>query len=661
MKNTLLLLLLFTGIVNGQVVTIPDANFKTKLIALGVDTNLDGQIQNSEAAIMTVLNVSFQNISDLTGIEAFTNLTYLDCTQNNLTTLDLSMLSQINTLYCPNNQLSTLNVNGCHLLDKAIVTSNNFISLDFSNSNVREFNCENNPNLEYVNIKNGILSQGVGIDPPVLSFTNTPNLKFVCVDEIEAQLVTECGVNPNLVAISTYCSFVPGGNFNTITGTIKFDNENDGCDVGDLVQPYTKVKISDGTNTGSFYTNSDGNYSFFTQAGSFTITPEVQNPTYFTITPASQIVTFPIVDNSTQIQDFCIVANGVHPDLEIILVPIGGATPGADSDYKLVYKNKGNQVQSGSINLSFDDSRSDFVSATPAVANQGFNSLLWFYSSLQPFETREIKFKLNINSTVETPAVNVGDILSFTANINFSEGDETPLDNFFNLSQLVVNTLDLNSKICLQGTVLTTAQIGDYLHYNINFENTGTTDATNIVVEDIIDPTKFDISTLQVLYGSDTLETKITNDKVEFIFKDINLPRAIINPIGGHGNVLFKIKTLPTLVGGDIVTNTGTIYFDYNVPTQTNEARTDVVLSNASFTKDESITVAPNPTKNNIVITSKNNIKSIMLFDEQGRQLQTVFDNRKSTVLDLSNKVKGIYFLKVTSEMGSNVEKIVKE
>ncbi len=32
MKNILLLLLLFTGIVNGQIVNIPDANFKATLI-----------------------------------------------------------------------------------------------------------------------------------------------------------------------------------------------------------------------------------------------------------------------------------------------------------------------------------------------------------------------------------------------------------------------------------------------------------------------------------------------------------------------------------------------------------------------------------------------------------------------------------------------------
>jgi len=203
--------------------------------------------------------------------------------------------------------------------------------------------------------------------------------------------------------------------------------------------------------------------------------------------------------------------------------------------------------------------------------------------------------------------------------------------------------------------------VGDYLHYNINFENTGTSDATNIVVEDLIDATKLDVSTLQVLYGSDALETKITNNKVEFIFKDINLPRASVNPIGGHGNVLFKIKTLPTLMGGDIVRNSGNIYFDYNLPMRTNEARTDVSLSNTSFTKDESITVAPNPTQNLIKIAAKTNLRSMLLFDAQGRLLQTVLEQKNNTILDISKHDNGIYFLKINTDQGSDVRKIIKE
>ena len=88
MKNILLLLLLLTGIVNGQIVNIPDANFKALLLAADfsnntardinglptkIDTNSDGEIQNTEAEAISFLQV-FAPIDNVTGIEAFINI-----------------------------------------------------------------------------------------------------------------------------------------------------------------------------------------------------------------------------------------------------------------------------------------------------------------------------------------------------------------------------------------------------------------------------------------------------------------------------------------------------------------------------------------------------------------------------------------------------------
>ncbi|MBL0012690.1 MAG: T9SS type A sorting domain-containing protein [Flavobacterium sp.] len=200
------------------------------------------------------------------------------------------------------------------------------------------------------------------------------------------------------------------------------------------------------------------------------------------------------------------------------------------------------------------------------------------------------------------------------------------------------------------------------MHYNINFENVGTADAVNVVIKDLIDTTMFDMNSLQLLYASHPVETKIDGNKVEFIFENINLPPSIIDPIGGHGNVLFKIKTLPTLLVGDQIANIANIYFDYNAPIETNEARsTFATLNNSNFVKDASISIAPNPAKNNVIVTSKGNLKSIELFDVQGRILQTILEDKHTATIDISNQSNGIYFLKVTTEIGSSVEKLVKE
>ena len=92
-KNYLIMLLIF--ITNGliaQNVNIPDANFKSYLIGnSAINTNADTEIQVSEATAFTgTINCSGQNIADLTGIEAFAALTSLDCSYNQLTSLDVT-------------------------------------------------------------------------------------------------------------------------------------------------------------------------------------------------------------------------------------------------------------------------------------------------------------------------------------------------------------------------------------------------------------------------------------------------------------------------------------------------------------------------------------------------------------------------------------------
>src|SRR5690606_35290187 len=152
--------------------------------------------------------------------------------------------------------------------------------------------------------------------------------------------------------------------------------------------------------------------------------------------------------------------------------------------------------------------------------------------------------------------------------------DETPQDNTAALNQTVVNSFDPNDKTCLEGNVVTPDIIGQFVHYVIRFENTGTFAAENIVVKDIIDTAKFDVNTLVPLSGSHSFVTRITNiNQLEFIFENINLP---FDDTNNDGYVAFKIKTKPTLQVGDAFSNTASIYFDYNFPIVTNTATTTI-------------------------------------------------------------------------------------
>ena len=135
MKKLFYFLILITGITNAQIVTIPDANFKAKLIALGVDTNSDGEIQESEALSQSNMQLSNSNITDLTGIEAFANLISLECAYNQITTLNVSGFTQLITLNCSHNQISSINFTNCPILDHINCSFNLITLIDLTGLN----------------------------------------------------------------------------------------------------------------------------------------------------------------------------------------------------------------------------------------------------------------------------------------------------------------------------------------------------------------------------------------------------------------------------------------------------------------------------------------------------------------------------------------------
>ena len=103
-----------------QVVNIPDANFKNALLnhVPVIDLNGDGQIQVSVALAFTgAMKVNSRSITDMTGVEAFTNMTSLDCGGNLFTSLTLSNLPSLAKLSERGNaSLTSLTLNNLTVL-----------------------------------------------------------------------------------------------------------------------------------------------------------------------------------------------------------------------------------------------------------------------------------------------------------------------------------------------------------------------------------------------------------------------------------------------------------------------------------------------------------------------------------------------------------------
>jgi len=136
-----------------QYTIIPDANFEQALIDLGYDTGTpDGVVPTVNINSITSLDLSSKSISDLTGIEDFSALTYLECDHNQLTSLNVSQNTQLDRLHCYYNQLSSLDISQNTALTWLSCYQNQLTSLDVTqNGDLMYLDCSSN-NLSNLNV-----------------------------------------------------------------------------------------------------------------------------------------------------------------------------------------------------------------------------------------------------------------------------------------------------------------------------------------------------------------------------------------------------------------------------------------------------------------------------------------------------------------------------
>ncbi|GAA4817097.1 T9SS type A sorting domain-containing protein [Litoribaculum gwangyangense] len=481
MKNILFNFLFFLVCTSSysQIINFPDTNFKAKLLSavsgngiayacnngnsIKIDVNNDGEIEVSEALLVCSLAISDSNISDLTGIEFFTNLEHLQCNNNSISELDLSALTNMVGFDINNNQLTNVNISGLSLVhnisfrDNQLTTINllglsNLAVLDIRNNQIASLNLDETQALRYLYCQNNDLTtidvnnlgnlifldcsfndlttlyiKNESVES--LNFSDNENLQYVCADGNQLIGVEEKIIQYGYVDCyaNSLCDFSEGESFYSLAGNVKYDEDNDGCLPTDINYEGLMLTVSDGINSGDMFSNELGNYQYSMQEGSFTITPVLSNNTYFNISPTSVAVIFPD-ESSPVIQDFCMTPVGSYPDLKISIETINSDYD-YSATYRINYRNQGTMTQSGFVNFSFDDNVIDFSSANPMVSEQNTNELIWEFSDLKPFETRSIEFTLDFN----VPPINEGDVLNFTGTISSDLTEITPSDNVFNL------------------------------------------------------------------------------------------------------------------------------------------------------------------------------------------------------------------------------------
>ena len=138
--------------------SIPDIDFENFLEDNGMGNGIVGDNLVTTANISTVtnLNITYPDVADLTGIEDFTALISLNCSNSNITTMDISALTQLEILICSDSDLITLDVTSNTNLIELHADGIDVTTLDLSqNTALTVIDVNTNYNLVSLNIRNG--------------------------------------------------------------------------------------------------------------------------------------------------------------------------------------------------------------------------------------------------------------------------------------------------------------------------------------------------------------------------------------------------------------------------------------------------------------------------------------------------------------------------
>lgn len=198
----------FIGEPGGAFVNIPDANFKSCLVANeDINTNGDDEIQVSEAESYSgKLNVGSKGISDLTGIGAFVNLDTILCSFNDISSLDFSQNTSLVYINCYHNQLTSIDISNNTLLETINCSVNSLTSLDVSNNPALVALYASDNSLTVIDVSNNpLLTQLYCYNNSISSIDVTSNILLKQFD-FSSNSLSSIDITNNTALIDFSCS-----------------------------------------------------------------------------------------------------------------------------------------------------------------------------------------------------------------------------------------------------------------------------------------------------------------------------------------------------------------------------------------------------------------------------------------------------------------------
>jgi uncharacterized repeat protein (TIGR01451 family) len=615
------------------------------------------------------------------------NLVFLTCTYNQLSSLP-TLPNILVYLYCTGNQLTSLPALP-DSLNRLGASYNQLTTLPTLPNGLDYLSCVNNLLTSLPTIPNSVTTINVYSN----LLTNLPTLPdslynldcrynpLTCLPELK-RIYSILFTNTQITCLPNYGNVTysdppmstlqlcqPSSGCPTywnISGKIFLDdNGNCSQDASDSSLHDIKVVLdSASVQLQLFYTDDAGRYSFRTGLGNYQVSVDTNNLPFSTICPASfyQNVSLTVTDSLDSLVNFSMQCN---PGYDLIANSISPSQSFFPGGLRTLYLNAGDAASiynvsctntNGSVEaiLSGPVSYNTFLGLPPTSVNG--DTITW---NIADFSTVNPASDFNIKVQVDTTAA-IGDTICITLNV-YPTSDNIPSNNTLTHCYPVVNSFDPNEKYMEPAGLVDTST--QWFRFTVFFQNTGTAPAEQIYILDTLD-TDLDATTFTYLSSSHNVITQLFPGNIlRFNYPNINLPDSISDEPGSHGYVQYRVMRRDGLPVNTVISNTAYIYFDFNPAIVTNTVSATLTIP-VGINEGPALQfeIYPNPSRDIIHVRLSGQLTSgqLEIIDALGR---TVFQKKIHYQLSTINYQlnQGVYFVKVTTEKGTAVRRLVKQ
>jgi uncharacterized repeat protein (TIGR01451 family) len=334
----------------------------------------------------------------------------------------------------------------------------------------------------------------------------------------------------------------------------------------------------------------------------------------------------------------------------------------ADVVFTITAKNQGTTLSSGTLWFKTDPNIIGQIYYDMPDHSIGDSIFGWDFGNLFPAHSIAKTIKLSMPGVED---FNVGDSFNHSSYVEYNDvnGDHSSQEYLY--QPIFTCAFDPNDKLVHPDRENHETLFDEQLHYTIRFQNTGNDVAYDIRIIDTLD-SDLDPSSFRMIGSShlNILKTTIRQNIIDFQFSNIFLPDSTTDLEGSQGYVSFIIAPKQPVVENTIVTNSGSIYFDFNPPIHTNET-VNVFVSMLTATNDINLNqdwkleLYPNPTSD--ILTIDHNFLprdyQIEIFDYSGKKVFSGTNTKNA--IDVSSLNDGVYFTMIKFNGRKLIKKFV--